>query len=485
MFRILMPAIVAFTTVVSSGEVQSQTGQERFEKLYSEIVNAEYDQLELYDKQLDQLEETKSELTLDQKLMLRGMLCHQLRESDDTELAIRVAKKLLAHKAFESELVSPNASGQWREAAQLLFESSQATQRRKFLEELKEKIADSKQSTWLRLAQLSTLVQQSQDLRIPGQARALVEKHLPTLLNEIPEHPPHTGLYILWRLDSALGRARVSSSLRLNALEIGSAKSEAAMRGKEDFDLSHFSNLWRFRLSIARIQSQLSNTSNVLSSLDRMDELFEIQSIQLRKRYSDSETKFEEFEKRSRDFHDKNIANVKQLATDGEIPGTNSLLGKTAPQIDLSFTDGTKIPWKDLQGKIVVLDFWAVWCGPCIASFPDLRDLHEKYAGENVVVIGVTRRHGYRWNPDKNKIEERSQATEEEEVFAITKFLEGHKIGFFQLLDDGSTVDAYKVSQWPTTVVIDKDGVVKFTGSIGKRTGFERLCKTIEELKSK
>lgn len=142
------------------------------------------------------------------------------------------------------------------------------------------------------------------------------------------------------------------------------------------------------------------------------------------------------------------------------------------------------MPWKNLRGKIVVLDFWAVWCGPCVESFPDLRVLHEKYAGEDVIVIGVTRRHGYRWNPEKNKIEERSQATEKEEVVAITKFLEGHKIQFSQVLDDGTIIDAYKVNQWPTTVVIDKNGVVKFIGSIGKRTGFERLCKTLEELKA-
>ena len=480
MFRILLPAIVVFTTVVSSGEVQSQTGQEQVEKLYSEIVNAEFDQLELYDKQLDQLEETKSNLTLDQKLMLRGILCYQLRKSDDTELAIRVAKKLLKHQAFESELASAEAASVWRDAAQLLIEKSQATQRLEFLEEIKGKVEDPKQSTWMRLARLATLVQ-----KFPTQARGLVEKYLPTVLDEMPRNPSFAGLIALWRLDSGLDRARYPSALRLQALELGSAKSEAAMRGKEDFDLFHFSNLWRFRISIARIHSELSNTSKALSCLDRMDECFELQSVQLRKRNLASETEFEKTKKRLRESHDENISTVKQLAADSEIPNRHALLGKVAPQIELSFTDGTKVPWKDLRGKVVVLEFWAVWCGPCVASFPDLRVFHRKYAGEDVVVVGVTKRHGYRWNPDKHKIEERSEATEKEEIVAITKFLKSHDIGFPQVLDDGSLIDAFKVTSLPTTVVIDKNGVVRFTGSISKRTTFERLCKTIEEIKSK
>jgi thiol-disulfide isomerase/thioredoxin len=49
----------------------------------------------------------------------------------------------------------------------------------------------------------------------------------------------------------------------------------------------------------------------------------------------------------------------------------------------------------DLKGKVVVLDFWATWCGPCVASFPDVRKLQARYEGYPVVILGVTSPQGY------------------------------------------------------------------------------------------
>ena len=49
---------------------------------------------------------------------------------------------------------------------------------------------------------------------------------------------------------------------------------------------------------------------------------------------------------------------------------------------------------EDLKGKVVVLDFWATWCGPCVASFPNVRELRKHYSPEDVVIIGITSPQG-------------------------------------------------------------------------------------------
>ena len=72
--------------------------------------------------------------------------------------------------------------------------------------------------------------------------------------------------------------------------------------------------------------------------------------------------------------------------------GRGELIGYAAPEIEFLWnSEGEE--WKDfgsLQGKVVVVDFWATWCGPCIGSFPNVRELVDFYDGYDVVVLGVT-----------------------------------------------------------------------------------------------
>ena len=72
-----------------------------------------------------------------------------------------------------------------------------------------------------------------------------------------------------------------------------------------------------------------------------------------------------------------------------------ALVGKPAAQLHFSWAsrDGLKT-LADLRGKVVVLDFWATWCGPCVASFPQVRELAAHYHGPDVVVLGVTSLQG-------------------------------------------------------------------------------------------
>jgi thiol-disulfide isomerase/thioredoxin len=74
-----------------------------------------------------------------------------------------------------------------------------------------------------------------------------------------------------------------------------------------------------------------------------------------------------------------------------------ALIGQPAfPLETAAWVNGDPLTDADLKGKVVLLDFWAVWCGPCIACFPHLRDWHEKYADRGLVIVGLTKYYSCR-----------------------------------------------------------------------------------------
>ncbi|MEL7122617.1 MAG: TlpA disulfide reductase family protein, partial [Bacteroidota bacterium] len=107
----------------------------------------------------------------------------------------------------------------------------------------------------------------------------------------------------------------------------------------------------------------------------------------------------------------------------------------------------------DLQGKIVIVDFWATWCGPCVNSFPSMQEVVKEYKNNDDVVFLFVNC----WEQEKDV-----QA-------AVTQFIKERGYNFKVLMDyDNKVVSNFKVEGIPTKFIIGPDGYVKF-----KSVGFE------------
>ncbi len=123
-------------------------------------------------------------------------------------------------------------------------------------------------------------------------------------------------------------------------------------------------------------------------------------------------------------------------------PEPHALLGKPAPQIDLELLDGGKLDLASYKDKnVVILDFWATWCGPCVRAMPIIDKVAEKYKDKGVLLFAVN-----------------IQEMPEE----IKKFLAEAEIDVSVALDsEGATAAAYLANAIPQTVIVGKDGSVQ------------------------
>jgi thiol-disulfide isomerase/thioredoxin len=139
-----------------------------------------------------------------------------------------------------------------------------------------------------------------------------------------------------------------------------------------------------------------------------------------------------------------------------------SRVNKPAIQFALKDTREKTVRLSDLKGKVVVVDFWATWCGPCKMSFPTLQKVYEKYrSNPNVAIYALNT-----W--------ERVSGKERKDI--VKKFLADNKYTFPVLYDEGF-VDKFGVDGIPTKFIIDKKGQIAF-----KSVGFNNADEMLSEL---
>lgn len=142
-----------------------------------------------------------------------------------------------------------------------------------------------------------------------------------------------------------------------------------------------------------------------------------------------------------------------------DLPTGDALtVGTSAPDFVLATVAGDSLSLASLRGQVVLVDFWATWCGPCLVEMPVLQELYEDFEGRGVQIVAIS-----------------TDVT----PARVPAFVERFGLSFPVLLGGLSVQAAYRVTALPTLFVVDQQGVIRHV-HVGYTPGAE--AELIEEV---
>ncbi|MBU6411166.1 MAG: TlpA family protein disulfide reductase [Verrucomicrobia bacterium] len=153
-------------------------------------------------------------------------------------------------------------------------------------------------------------------------------------------------------------------------------------------------------------------------------------------------------------MHHRSVGSVQEMG--------NIKVGQPAPDFTLRDLSGHAVALSAYRGrKIVLMDFWATWCGPCRMAMPGLQELADKYHGHGLEILSVN---------------------QGEPADHVRDFIQREKYTFHVVLDQNQAVGGqYGVQGIPTLVLVDKKGVVRWI-RVGYSPNDDDLKKLVEKL---
>lgn len=159
--------------------------------------------------------------------------------------------------------------------------------------------------------------------------------------------------------------------------------------------------------------------------------------------------------------------------SEASLATAGSLVGEQAPELEFVWRSSGDQPRRlsDLRGKVVMLDFWATWCGPCVGSFPELRTLVERYEGLPVEIIGVTSPQGLTYDTETRR--HTIAESFADEAAQMAEYIREKNITWTIAFTEENVFNPrFGVTGIPHAVIIDPNGVVRHTGAdVGRDAG--------------